>query len=294
MEDIFTRLKRSFVEGGMLSKLIYINCGVFILVRLIDVILTLCGFGYVNFMQYLQYPSLPDLVIIRPWTIITYQFTHYDFWHILFNVLWLYWFGQIFLQYFNQRQLTGVYILGGVCGALFFTLIYNIFPYFKDVSAYSFLMGASASVMAVVFAISFYRKDYEIALLFIGRVKLIYLAIASLLLDILSVTSANSGGHIAHIGGAVFGVFFASMIAKGKDPTAFLNKIIDRIINLGGRRRPKMRVTRFNKRSSDYDYNARRQRQNEEVDEILDKLKRSGYESLSTDEKKKLFDASKR
>lgn len=293
MEDIFIKLKNTFRSGSILAKLIYVNCGIFILVRLLGIILTLCNLSYVDYLQYLQFPSSPGLAIIRPWTIITYQFTHYDFWHILFNMLWLYWFGQIFLRFFNPRQLTGVYLLGGIAGALFFMLIYNIFPYFNQVAANSFLMGASASVMAVVFAISFYKKDLEIGLLFIGRIKLIYLALITLLLDLLAITSSNAGGHIAHIGGALFGIWFASQITRGRDLTSFINKIIDRIVNLGRRKAPKMHVT-YSKRESDYEYNARKNQEAVDVDSILDKLKRSGYESLTSDEKKKLFDASKK
>ena len=294
MEDIFTKLKTTFKTGGILIQLIYINCGVFLAIRVLDVLFTLFGFGDINVLRYSQYPSLPSLALCRAWTIVTYQFTHYEFWHLLFNMLWLYWFGQIFLQFFTQRQLMGLYLLGGISGALLFTIAYNVFPYFTDMAGYSFLVGASASVMAVVFAISFYKKDYEIGLLFIGRVKLLYLAIGVIAIDFLSITSANAGGHIAHIGGAAFGVLFAYMIQRGTDVTSYLNILIDKIVNLFGKREPKMRVTYRNKREADYDYNARKQKESAEIDDILDKLKRSGYGSLTSDEKKKLFDASKK
>ena len=120
-------------------------------------------------------------------------------------MLWLYWFGGLFLNFFSERQLGGLYILGGLAGAVLFVLAYNIFPYFQNVASFSYLMGASASVMAIVFAVSFYRKDLEINLFLIGRIKLIYLAIFTLVIDLLAMTSDNAGGHIAHIGGALFG-----------------------------------------------------------------------------------------
>ena len=204
MGDIFTNLKRTFNSGNILAKLIYINVGLFVIIRLASVILMLFNLGGFPFLQYLQVPSSPELLLYRPWTIITYMFTHFDFLHILFNMLWLYWFGGLFLTFFSERQLGGLYLLGGIAGAVLFLVAYNIFPYFRTVAAYSYLMGASASVMASVFAVSFYRKDLEIGLFLIGRIKLIYLALFTFVIDLLAITSTNAGGHIAHIGGALF------------------------------------------------------------------------------------------
>jgi len=144
------------------------------------------------------------------------MFTHYDFLHILFNVLWLYWFGKIFLLFFTPRQLGGLYVLGGLAGALFFILAYNFFPYFEDRIFHSYLIGASASVMAIVFGTAFYKKDFEISLFFLGRIKIIYLALFTLVLDLLSMASTNAGGHIAHIGGALLGICFAYYYTKAK------------------------------------------------------------------------------
>ena len=292
MDGIFTNLKRTFQSGNILSKLIYINVGLFILIRLASVLFMLFNVQGVPFLQYLQLPASPELLLFRPWTLFTYMFTHFDFLHILFNMLWLYWFGGLFLNFFNERQLGGLYILGGLAGAILFVLAYNIFPYFQNVVSFSYLMGASASVMAIVFAVSFYRKDLEINLFLIGRIKLIYLAIFTLVIDLLAMTSDNAGGHIAHIGGALFGMWFASRIRNGKDLTAPMNRLIDWFVNLG-KRKPKMRVT-YKRSETDYEYNARKHQESVDLDTILDKLKRSGYESLSAEEKKRLFDASKK
>ena len=146
-----------------------------------------------------------------PWTLLTYMFTHFDFLHIIFNMLWLYWFGGLFLNFFSERQLGGLYVIGGLAGALLYIVSYNFFPYFSNVAAHSTLMGASASVMAIVFAVSFYKKDMEISLLLIGRIKLIYLALFTLGIDLLAITSDNAGGHIAHIGGALAGILYAGI-----------------------------------------------------------------------------------
>lgn len=293
MDGIITNLKRSFQAGNILKKLIFINIAVFVLIRLLGILLLLFNLQDFPILLYLQLPASPIALLSRPWTLFTYMFTHFELLHILFNMLWLYWFGELFLQVFNERQLGGLYVLGGLAGALFFVASYNLFPYFQEVASFSFLMGASASVMAIVFAISFYRKEIEINLLFIGRIKLIYLALFTFVIDLLAMTSDNAGGHIAHIGGALFGIWFASRYAQGKDLTAPINRLIDKLVNLG-KRKPKMSVTYGGRSNNDWEYNARKQQQAANIDAILDKLKRSGYGSLSADEKKQLFDASKK
>ena len=294
MATLFTEIKRRFNAGTIAAKYIYINFGVFILIRLYMIVCRLF-MTEATFINYLEMPSDPALLMYRPWTIITYMFVHLDFLHIIFNMLWLYWFGKIFLQFFTGRQLGGLYVLGGVAGGAFFWLAYNTFPYLKQMAASSFLVGASASVMAIVFAVSFYRKNYAINLLLIGQIKLIYLALAVLLIDILAITSENAGGHIAHIGGALLGILFAFQYQKGKDFTGAINRLIDRSVNLF-RRKPTFKTYRTNKTNhphaeSDAAYLRRKSEENRMIDAILDKLKRSGYESLSPDEKKKLFDA---
>lgn len=293
MDGIITNLKRSFLAGSILKKLIFINIAVFILIRLLGILLLLFNLQDFPILLYLQLPASPMVLLSRPWTLFSYMFTHFEFLHILFNMLWLYWFGELFLQVFNERQLGGLYVLGGLAGALLFVVSYNLFPYFQEVASFSFLMGASASVMAIVFAISFYRKEIEIHLLLFGRIKLIYLALFTFVIDLLAMTSDNAGGHIAHIGGALFGIWFASRYAQGKDLTAPINRLIDKLVNLG-KRKPKMSVTYGGRSNKDWEYNARKQQQAANIDAILDKLKRSGYGSLSADEKKQLFDASKK
>ena len=303
MADFLTDIKRRFYTGSILTKFIYINVAIFVLIRLSFLIMKLF-LQETDFTVYLEMPSSPVLLLHRLWTLITYMFVHFDFLHILFNMLWLYTFGRIFLMFFTGRQLGGLYVLGGIAGGLFFLLAYNIFPYFSAVSSQSFLVGASASVMAIVFAVSFYQKDYQLNLLFLGRLKLIYLAVGALLIDIFAITSENAGGHIAHIGGALFGILFAICYQKGKDITAFTNKLIDRFVNMFKKERsPKFKVYKNknykadatpNRPETDEEYLRRKKAEEQDIDNILDKLKRSGYESLSSEEKKKLFNASKK
>ena len=292
MGHIITDLKEAFRRGNVFIQLIYINVGIFVATALINILLQLFNRSAAGIFELLALPASFTRFILQPWSLFTYMFMHAGFMHILFNMLWLYWFGGLFLTFFSERQLGGLYLLGGIAGAVLFLVAYNIFPYFRTVAAYSYLMGASASVMAIVFAVSFYRKDLEIGLFLIGRIKLIYLALFTFVIDLLAITSTNAGGHIAHIGGALFGMWFASRIRNGKDLTAPMNRLIDWFVNLG-KRKPKMRVT-YKRNETDYEYNARKHQESVDLDTILDKLKRSGYESLSAEEKKRLFDASKK
>ncbi|MDR1499847.1 MAG: rhomboid family intramembrane serine protease [Tannerellaceae bacterium] len=290
--NIFNNLKLSFHRGSVLAKLIYLNAAVFVVLRLCDVAFMLFNAKGIGLAGYISMPSGLGMLLHRPWTLITYMFTHYDFLHIIFNMLWLYWFGAVFLQFFRPRQLCGLYLLGGVGGGVMFAAAYNTFPYFSALAEGSMLMGASASVMAIVFASAFYRKDYQVMLLFFGRIKLIYLALIVFVFDLIAITSANAGGHIAHIGGALTGIWFASMIRNGKDITSPLNRFIDIIAN-ATKPKPRMRVT-YRRGETNQQYNGRKNTSEAEIDAILDKLKRSGYAGLSPEEKRRLFDASKR
>lgn len=290
MGSAIDNVRQFFGQKSILVRLILINIIVFLILRFAAVIATLFNIEGWSLLQYLELPAYLPQILWRSWTLVSYMFTHFDVLHILFNMLWLYWFGQIFLMFFNEKQLTAVYLLGGLLGALFFVLSYNLFPYFNDKIENSYLIGASASVMAIVFAASFFKKDFRVNLLLVGSVKIYYIAIVILLIDMLAVTSSNAGGHLAHLGGAAFGICYALSYQKGKDLTAALNKTIDKLVNLFKKNRG-MRVT-YQKREKDYQYNDRRNKDTREIDQILDKIKKSGYNSLSQEEKKRLFDAS--
>ena len=283
----------AFRRSPLSDKLMFINIGAFILTQLLRVLLLLFNKSLGETLLYFEVPSDPIMLLRQPWSILTYAFLHAGFLHILFNMLWLYWFGRIFLNYFTGKQMFGLYLLGAISGALVFVLAYNVFPYFAGHSGY--LIGASAAVMAIVFASAVYNPNFEIQLLFIGRVKLIYLAIATFLVDFLSIVSTNAGGHFAHIGGALFGILFALQYRKGRDLTGIINKPIDWIVCLFPKRdtKSKMKIT-HQKPNIDWTYNERKNKKNAEIDTILEKIKRSGYGNLSKEEKQKLFDAGKK
>lgn len=272
-----------------LPRLILINAGIWIIISFLRVVGMLSGKAMpdwtVFFLDWLGAPANPMLIPSRFWTLITYNFVHFDFIHLLFNLLWLYWMGLLFTEYLSGRRLLWVYLLGGISGYLVYLLAFNIFPGLVPMAGSARLIGASASVMAVVSAIAFYLPNYTIYLLFLGRIRLIWLAIGLFVLDFLMISSNNPGGHLAHMGGFLFGyiyiVLFKHNLLPRFDPGAWF--------------RPKPKVTyRSSTIKTDEKYNEEKKQRQEEIDRILDKIKDSGYQSLTEREKEILFRASQR
>jgi len=291
--SIVDEIKASFKKGSSLTKLIYINLAVFLAVKLTGVFIDLFqlnpGFYPVSWLSVTA--NFSEL-IFRPWGLFTYMFVHEGFIHILFNLLWLYWFGQIFLNYFSNKKLVSLYILGGLAGAILYIIAFNIFPIYNPSIP---MIGASAAVIAIVVAISFYIPDHLIYLMFIGPVKLKYIALASILIDLLSITSSNAGGHIAHLGGALFGYIYITQIKRGRNITKGFDRFMDKIFSLF-KPRPKIKVSyKNNSNYSDMDmqYNQSKAEKQKEIDRILDKIAQSGYDSLTKSEKEMLFKNSK-
>lgn len=296
MANFISDLKSRFHRGDINVQLIYINVGVFVVTTLVSVFLRLFNIGDASWMNFMTLPaSIPEF-LKQPWSLLSYMFLHADPLHLLFNMLWLYWFGQLFLSFFSARHFRGLYLLGGICGGLFYMLALNVFPYFTPYIYISTLLGASASVLAIVVATAVREPEYRVNFMFIGTVRLKYVALFMVVTDLLFVTSGNGGGHIAHLGGALAGWWFAWSLRKGKDVTKWINGVLDGCSGVWSKlssKKPKMKVSKGG-RADDYDYNARKKQQSEEIDRILDKLKKSGYGSLTTEEKKRLFDASKK
>ncbi len=278
-----------FRKGSSLIRLIYINIAVFIFITLVSIIGFLFNHPEITgkAVDIFAVPAGLQKLLSRPWTIITYMFTHKDIWHILFNMLWLYWFGIIFLEYLDQKKLTAVYILGGICGAIVYILSFNIFPAFTELITESSAIGASASVMAVVIAIAAYIPDYSVNLFILGRIKIKYMALTILVLTSFMDFSVNSGGKLAHIGGALMGYLYTVSLRKGKDPGKGLNRFLDYIHTLF-RPRKKMKVS-YRKPASDYEYRKSKAHHQAEINKILDKISRGGYDCLTKEEKDLLF-----
>jgi membrane associated rhomboid family serine protease len=286
---IWDDIKKTFRHGNSLIRLIYINIAVFILITIAAII----GFLLKNpeisekALYYVSVPSSFKVLLLRPWTIITYMFVHQGFWHILFNMLWLYWFGTIFLEYLDQRKLVAVYLMGGISGALVYILSFNIFPAFSAVVTDSVAIGASASVMAIVIAIAAYVPDYTVHLFLFGRIKIKYMALAIFILTSVMDFSINSGGKLAHIGGALFGYLYTLNLKQGRDIGKGFNKIIDFLVT-AFKPRKKLKVT-HKKPANEYEYNKLKAEHQAMINNILEKISKGGYDSLTKEEKETLF-----
>lgn len=292
--NIVGEMKEQFRKGTNLLKLIYINAAVFLVMAVLQIISVLSNSPAISssVIEFLAVPASSPELIKKPWTVITYMFLHQGFFHILFNMLWLYWFGRIFSDYFDQKKLVSLYILGGLSGALLYILSFNIFPAFADVIHLSIALGASASVMAIVVATATFVPDYSVYLFLLGKVKIKYIAIGIFLLTSVFDFSVNTGGKIAHIGGAVMGYVYATRYRQGKDTGKWINRILDNIVTWF-KPRKNMKVS-YKKPMTDYDYNKMRADHQEQINKILEKISKGGYDSLTKKEKEILFKESQK
>ncbi|MEG1555382.1 MAG: rhomboid family intramembrane serine protease [Bacteroidales bacterium] len=287
-------IKRFITSSSTLNRLIVINIGIYLAFLLLDLTLSLGAFLMNNhfnkvFMlqltDWLACPASFARLLYQPWSILTSLFLHTSFWHLLFNMIMLYVAGRIFLEYLTEKKLLITYLIGGIFGNLFYMAAYQIFPVFATVVGSSVALGASGSIMAILVAITVYRPHHEIILLILGRMKLVWLTIIFVVIDLLSLSQGNAGGHIAHLGGALYGVlsvlFYLHYPAKQKTK----------------KKKPKFYTSyesATSKPLSDEEYNSQKVAHQKKIDEILDKISKNGYDALSREEKEYLFMASKK
>lgn len=285
---ITDEIKLSYQHGSYLTKLIYINIAIWIVVRLAAVFLVLGGNENLTFISWLALPASFGQFLTRPWTLITYMFLHYELWHILFNLLWLYSFGRIFLEYHQPRKLLCIYIFGGISGGLFFMAANNFFPYFHHAIAFTQLVGASAAVITIVVATAVYVPNHVLHLILIGPVKIKWIALLSVLLYVVNLTGDNAGGNFAHLGGAFWGLLYMSLLRSGIDISAKAERFFDGLFNWS---KPKRKLTvEYNSGNyRDYSYNKSKKAKQEMVNRILDKISTTGYDTLTPEEKEILF-----
>lgn len=298
MSSFTEDIKSPFRTGNSIGQLMVINVSVFLVLIIFQVILTISGLqpgeSSSLFHSVVNWIAIPlDLceLLFKPWTFFTYMFVHYNLWHIFGNMLMLFVFGKIFQDYANSKRVWAVYIYGGLVGAALAIATYYLIPTFQQHAPADFMVGASAGVMAIVLATATLVPDYALHLIILGPVRLKFIALFVVVMDLIGITYfANAGGHISHLGGALFGYIFVMQMKKGKDLSSGFNNLTFRIKQLF-RKRSKIKVV--HKRSvSDEEYNLKRKIRQEEIDEILDKISCSGYESLTKKEKEILFKAS--
>lgn len=280
--NILDNLKYRFKHAGVVEKLIYVNLAVFLLVFITNT------FGFLfqsktNFIvEWFALPANFNDFITKPWTLITYGFLHTSFLHILLNLIALFYVGYLFQQYFTPKQLLSFYLLGTVFGGIIFIASYNFFPALQNVAHNSVLLGASAGISAIFIGIATYMPNYELKFPLIGFVKLWVLACIWVAIDIIQIPAGNAGGHLAHIGGALFGFFYVRS-ASNKELDIF--KSIKKFFT---KKEPKLKTVYKSGNKTPKSKTNKTQNQ-QDIDAILDKISKSGYDTLSKSEKEFLF-----
>ncbi|WP_075350010.1 rhomboid family protein [Algoriphagus marinus] len=302
-------LKNAFKHSdNSLYKLIAINLLVFLVVMVARVLMTIGGVGdlYSSALSYLMMPASVSRLIFQPWSILTYMFLHEGIFHILFNMLFLYWFGLLINQYLGSRKLANLYILGGLAGAVFYVWIYNLAPYFSGSVDSSLMLGASAGVFAVVVGAATLTPNTTFMLILIGPVKIKYIAIFYVILSFANSAGANAGGELAHLGGALLGFIYITQLRKGIDWGIPVQKVGIFFENFFASRKGVKVSYRKKKTSAGYGSTFSKSSKSstpvtsssdatqEEIDRILDKIAERGYEALNKEEKRKLFEFSKK
>ena len=271
--ELKDKLKYSLSVMGQLQKLIVINIIFFIIPLLLNTFLWLFELKDISILDYFVVEADIMSLIFKPWSLITYGFLHGSFSHLFWNMIMLFYFGNILVNYFGDKRLLNVFFNGILFGGIIYIISYNLFPVFTGVS--SKMIGSSAGVMAILFYITSYYPNHTIRFFFLN-IKLLYIAIFLLLMDIIQIPVENSGGHIAHLGGALIG-FLMFRSFKGID-------FVDIYTNLSTKKNNK-KIKR-NKTFSGSNFDQKK------IDSILDKISESGYESLTKEEKNYLFKAS--
>ncbi len=304
LRSILDDVKREFSYGNMVTRIIIVNVAVFVLVHVVNIVLFFANGGTPSpmFREFLHFFSMSSdwrHIVTHPWVIITSMFLHEGFFHILFNMLFMYWFGRIVADFIGNQRILPIYLLGGIAGGILYFVSANLLPYGEQGARYA--LGASAGVMAIVVAAGAIAPEYIMRLLFLGDVKLKYIVAVLVFLDLIGVASnMNTGGAFAHLGGAFFGWLFVRQLREGNDWARPVNQLLDGIGNFfrgfGGeksRKGPRV-VYRNTSRKSDAKREKMENSHQERLDTILDKIKESGYKSLTDEEKEFLFNASKK
>ncbi len=297
MTNLASEIKSWYHQGNVVTRLILLNVVVFLFFILLNVIskFTQTNLAFIEPWFY-GTSSLSDF-IYRPWGMFTYMFLHSGFRHILFNMLFLYFFGRIFLTFLSGRKFISFYILGGIAGFILYVACYNIFPYFQYQVGQP-IVGASAAVMSIMAATVALAPNYEVRLFLIPfNIRIIWIGLFFFVQDLFALQGTfNIGGSLAHIGGIVFGYMAISQRQKGKDITLWFEKLIDKISAIFTKKKIKVsyKNTSTSRPKTDEEFNIEKRQRQIKIDAILDKIKQSGYDSLSKSEKDFLFNEGKK
>lgn len=288
--NIFDDLKLQFKIGGVSTKLIFWNVGLFIIPLIFFSFLQLFKIK-IEYLDYVSLSTVPTELLRKPWTIISYAFFHNGIFHILFNMLMLNFAGKLFTTFFTQKQLLSLYIVSAIFGGMVYIISYLIFPALVNVTVS--MVGASGAIMAILVATATYQPTMEVRMLLIGNVKLVYLVLFLLVVDLIQLPMNNTGGHLAHLGGAVFGFFYVKQIQNGTDITKWFAACIDFFVTLvNPKKATPFRSVHVNPKKplqkTEIKITTKDETQ-QQIDIILDKISKSGYDSLNQQEKEFLF-----
>ncbi|MCH8533543.1 MAG: rhomboid family intramembrane serine protease [Flavobacteriaceae bacterium] len=295
--DWKSQLRYKYAMASMTEKLIGANLVFFVLIFVFKTIGFLFNSDGNFLVEWLVFDKEPYEFIFKPWSIVSYAFMHAGFFHLLFNMIVLYFSGRFFLEFFSPKKMLNYYFLGAISGAVVFMLSYNLFPAFQGVGK-SYLIGASASVMAILVGIATKAPNLSMRFFLIGNVKLWHIAVVFVVLDVTRIPLGNAGGHLAHLGGAMLGYFYTKQLDKGIDIGSGFEKFMDGLIDYFssfGQKKSKMKTVYNNKSSKKKTQksNLKKDEKQKRIDEILDKISKNGYDSLSKEEKDFLFNAGK-
>jgi len=281
-------LKGEYKFGGMEQKLIFWNVGAFIISVPFFYQFT---FGIFEFPSWIKLSASTQQLFYAPWTLVSYGFFHASFFHLLFNMMVLNFAGKLFQTFFTQKQLLGVYLLGLVVAGIGFVLAFSL----MNLGLSTGLVGASGAIMAVLVATATYAPAMNIRLLLIGNVKLWQLTLVILGIDLMQLFTENTGGHIAHLSGAIFGFVYCKLLQNGTDLSKIISFIFDTLARpFGTNKKNSFKKVHRNYQKTPQKTGAKvvmKDKKQQQIDDILDKISRSGYESLSTEEKEFLFKA---
>lgn len=292
MQSPFHDLRMQFSRSGALYRILMINIGLFLALMLCKTFIFLFK-GNAGWLEevvlQLSLPAHPSQLLRQPWSLVTYMFLHWEFFHILFNMLILYWTGNLFIEYLGNDKFWATFVLGGLSGAAMYLLAYNLFPVFTSLHE-ARLMGASAGVIAILVAIATLIPNYTVFLILFGPVRLKYIAIVAVLLYTIRIPDGNAGGELSHLGGALFGFVMVKQLQKGRDLTGWLTGLFKRKLRI---KKVPMEVVSRSARGDDERIKNSAVASQEAIDRILDKINKSGFDSLTREEKETLYKASK-
>lgn len=288
--NIIDDLKLQYKMGGIVTQLIFWNVALFVLPWLFFALLSLLGFN-IDYIHYVSLSSNPAHLLWKPWSLLSYAFFHSGIMHIIFNMIVLNFSGRLFMTYFTSKQLLGLYVLSAIFAGICYILVF----YVLNISAP--IVGASAAIMAILVATTTYHPLMDLRLLIIGNVKLWHITAVIVIVDLMQLRSENMGGHISHLSGAFFGFIFIKLLQNGTDLSTVVTRIIDFFANLF----KKNTSTPFKKVHKNYSKPlgksvskiVTKDKSQQQIDEILDKISQSGYDSLTKEEKEFLFKVGK-